>query len=439
MFFFRKEVCSSPAVTNGQVSSQLKTIYKPEDVVTITCNVEYVPSSLDTTCQSDRSWVPEPSCSYVTCQVPTLQNGYYTNNGAQIYTFTFLPYGSTIQPHCSYGYTPSPSTARTCQEDGQWTGPNPSCISSITCNSLPPLTNGYYDVGSNTAPYYYYQEISAKCNEGYYLIGSSLTRRCISDNTWSGDDPTCLMITCSAPSTPNNGRYNGSKTTYDYGDTLVLTCDTGYYVSYNTDTQRKCVAKDAWSGYDLTCPRIVCNQPGPISNGRYNTSQSSYDFGSVIKPICDPGFTVSNNITDRVCEQYNKWSGEEPHCSIVTCNRPASFLNGSLTPDQPTYNYNTIVLLTCNDGYEIKEGPAHRTCVADGTWGPVPIDCVKIVCNDTDNVRHESIETYPVISYSEVGRVIYNSSFFHLQDGSVEVLCSADGRFTWKNSPLFGR
>jgi len=405
--------------------------------VTITCNDGYIPSSLYTTCQSDRSWVPEPTCTYVTCAIPSLQNGYYTRNGIQIYTSTSLPYGSTIQPHCSQpGYTPSPSTARTCREDGQWSGSDPSCIPSITCNRLPTLANGYYD-GTNNALYSYNDGISPKCNEGYYLNGSSATRWCISNNTWSGDDPTCLTITCSAPSTPNNGRYNGSQLTYDYGDVLVLACDNGYYVSYNANM--RCVETYTWNRNDLTCQRIYCNQPRTISNGRYNMIQSSYDFGSVIKPICDTGFTISNNITDRVCEQYNTWSGEEPHCSIVTCNRPASFLNGSLTPDQPTYNYNTIVLLTCNDGYELKEGPAHRTCLEDGTWGPVPIDCVKIVCNDTVNVRHESIETYPVISYSEVGRVIYNSSFFHLQDGSVDVLCSADKRFTWKNSPLFGR
>jgi len=433
------EVCSSPAVTHGQVFSQLKTIFKPGDVVNITCNVGYVPSSLDTTCQSDRSWAPVPSCRYVTCQVPLLYNGYYTRNGIEIYTSTTQPYGTTIQAHCSQpGYTPSPSTARTCQEDGQWSGSDPSCIPSITCNSLPSLTNGYYDVGSNNAPYYYDNEISPKCYEGYYLNGSNPTRRCISDNTWSGVDPTCLNIICSEPSTPNNGRYNGSQSAYDYGDILVLTCDKGYYVFHYKNIERKCVGKDNWSGYDLLCQRIICFQPGAISNGRYNKIQSNYYFESVIQPICDQGYSISNNVTQRVCEQYNYWSGEEPKCSVVTCNRPASILNGWLTPNQTTYNYNTTIVITCNDEYEIKEGTARRTCFEDGTWGPEPIDCVKIICNDTVNIRHASIKEYPVISIGEVGLVIYNSSFFHLQEGSTEVNCSADRKFSWTKSPCFG-
>ena len=154
---------------------------------------------------------------------------------------------------------------------------------------------------------------------------------------------------------------------------------------------------------------------------------------------CNPGYVPSS--LDTTCQSDRSWiwSGEEPKCSVGTCNRPSTIFNGWLTPDQPTYNYNTTVVLSCNDGYEIKKGTAHRTCSEDGTWGPVPIDCVKIICNDTVNVRHESIKQYPHISFSEVGRVIYNSSFFHLQEGSAEVNCSADRKFAWTNSPVFGR
>ena len=381
-------MCSSPAITDGQVSNP-SIVYKPRDVVTITCNSGYAPSSLTTTCQSDRSWVPQPLCRYVSCQVPTLHNGFYKINGAQTNTSTTLPYGAIIQPQCSQpGYTPSPSSARICQEDRHWCRSDPSCIPSITCNSVPSLRNGYYDDGSNNAPYVYNGGISPKCNDGYNLNGSSLTRRCISNSTWSGEDPKCLIMTCSAPSMPINGRYNDSKSTYDYGDILVLICDNGYYVSSNADMKRTCVEKDTWSGSDLICQRIICFQPSTMSNGRYIKSQSIYDFESVIQPLCNQGYFISNNVTQRVCEHYNTWSGDEPYCSIETCNRPASTLNGWNTPNQTIYDYNTTIVITCNDGYEVKEGPVRRTCFENGTWGPVSFDCVKIICNDTVNVRH---------------------------------------------------
>jgi len=81
---------------------------------------------------------------------------------------------------------------------------------------------------------------------------------------------------------PINGLYNGSQSTYDYGDILVLICDDGYYAFSNADMKRTCVVKDTWKESDPTCQRIVCFQPSKMSNGRYNKSQSSYDFESVI-------------------------------------------------------------------------------------------------------------------------------------------------------------
>ena len=149
-----QEVCSSPTLTYGNVSSPSMISYKSGEVVTITCDAGYAPSSLDTTCPSDRSQVPEPLCRYVSCQVPVFNNGFYTTNGNQVYT-TYLHNGTTIHPHCSQpGNTPSPSAARTCQEDGRWSGSDPSCVPSITCNSLTTLMNGYCDDGTHNAPYY---------------------------------------------------------------------------------------------------------------------------------------------------------------------------------------------------------------------------------------------------------------------------------------------
>jgi len=153
------------------------------------------------------------------------------------------------------------------------------------------------------------------------------------NDTWSGNDVICLRITYSPPNPTIRGQYNGSQHSYDYGSILVLKCDSGYYVSNNTRTNRKCEAKDTWSGYDPVCQRITCLQPNPISNGQYNGSQVhfvSYDFESVMTPICDKGYHMSNNVIKRVCLGVNKWSDNYPQCTLVTCNRPASIGNGWL-------------------------------------------------------------------------------------------------------------
>jgi len=249
----------------------------------------------------------------------------------------------------------------------------------------------------------------------------------------------CLRITCSPPNPTIHGQYNGSQHSYDYGIIIVLKCNIGYYVSNNAITNRKCEAKDTWSGYDPVCQRITCLQPNTIANRRYDSSQTSYDFGSVMSPICDEGYNMANNVIERVCEGINKWSGDDPHCTLVACNTHVSIGNGWLTPNQQNYNYNTTVELSCHDGYEVKDGPSRRTCLEDGSWGNLPLQCIKIICNDTSNVSHESINKYPSISFGEVGNVTYNYSFFHLKDGFTEGNCSANRRFSWTKSPEIGK
>jgi len=184
-----------PQVANGSVPTTTKELYKPQDALTITCNAGYIPSSIVTICQSDRTWTPQPICTYVSCTIPKLQKGYYTIGGIQ--NATAQPYGSTIYPTCSQsGYTPSFSTARTCQENGNWSGLDPTCIPIVTCNSVPVIANGHYDGGSNSLPYLLNQEITLTCEAGYYMSGSSDTRTCISNDTWSAKNHTCVRITC---------------------------------------------------------------------------------------------------------------------------------------------------------------------------------------------------------------------------------------------------
>ena len=387
----------------------------------------------DAACTSNRTWYPVPSCTYVSCILPSIINGYYTENSIRV--TTAQAYGDSINPVClDAGFIPLPSTPRTCQSNGEWSGLEPTCVPRITCNNLPGITNGHYnDGGTVQRPYYYNHEITPICSRGYYLEGQIVKRRCISNNTRSGNDVVCLGITCSPPNPTDNGEYNESQQSYDYESILVLTCNNGYYVSNNADTNRKCEAKDTWSGYDPVCHRITCVQPNPIIHGQYNRSQATYDFGSIITPICDQGYNMSNNVIERVYVSVNKWSGEEPKCLLVNCNVPASFGNGWLSPNQQQNNYNTIIELSCRDGYEVKDGPPRRTCLEDGSWGD--LQCIKIICNDTSNVRHESINTYPSISFGEVGDVNYNYSFFHLMDGSTEVNCSANRTFLWTKTP----
>jgi len=263
-----------------------------------------------------------------------------------------------------------------CESDGQWSGTEVNC-DPITCERLPnTFAQGYYDSRDTQPPFPYNHEITAVCHSGYHLTQPA-TRRCIEHNTWSEEYPECQRITCRFPAQFNNGQYNGSRQTYAFGTVLVPTCHTGYY--------------------------------------------------------------MSNNVEQRVCERPDSWSGSEPKCEIVKCNTP-KVVNGHFIWRKTHFRYRDTISLQCDDGYEIKSGTATRTCQANGTWDQPPIECVKIFCNDTSDIRQTAITltAYPTLAFGQTRNVTFNSTLFYLQQGSVEVTCLETRKLKWVKQPVLG-
>jgi len=59
------------------------------------------------------------------------------------------------------------------------------------------------------------------------------------------------------------------------------------------------------------------------------------------------------------------------------------------------------------------------------------MQCVKTLCNDSSDVKYESIEVYPQLAIGEVGTVLYNSTFFYLKRGLVDVSCTMKRNMIW--------
>jgi len=369
------EVCEIPIFTNGYIIPHSRGVYKANETAHIMCNSGFVTHIPLTRCTSSRIWDPEPLCCNMTCVVPSIWYGLYRHNDATAFLIE-LRCGATITPFCTISsFTIMPSTPRTCQLDGTWSGAEPVCI-PIICNSLPPdIQHGRYGSEGSASSFSYNHHISPVCDEGYYLQ-THMVRTCIFTDTWSGNEPTCLRITCTHPDEFNNGHYNRSLDTYDYGSVLIPTCDYGYF--------------------------------------------------------------ISNNVSERVCETSNFWSGNDPVCEIIKCFRP-TVQNGLFTPTRNFYDYKSQIKIQCNMNFEIKDGPDTRTCQEDGTWGLNTLQCVKIMCNDTLDVSHKSINTYPELAFGEIGSVLYNSTVFYLRSGSVEVICSVERKLSWISTPEFGR
>jgi len=368
------EVCSLPSFDHGQVRSNGTDLVKSGEQATITCASNYAPLYTITTCQTDRSWSPLPSCANVTCTVPALLNGQYYLNQDTVSIGTILEYPSLITPVCFPGFLPSPDTQRTCQSNELWSGPAPICA-SFSCNSLPvAFQNGSYDVRGSGPPYVYNDSVYPKCDEGFYLDQGG-ERRCSGMNVWSGKPPVCLPITCRPPSVFSNGNYNGSHASYSLGTVLIPTCEVGYY--------------------------------------------------------------LTNTVQSRTCEGQNTWSGASPSCQIVTCTTPSELKHGTFNADNQTYAYQTVITVACYEGYEVENGISSSTCREDGTWSSV-LQCIPVICNDSRGVEHEAIPSYPFPAFGESVFVVYNSTFFTIKNGSLQVYCSNGRRLAWIDKPYFG-
>jgi len=349
-------------------------VYNPGETIIFTCNSGYNASATTATCQTTTFWLPEPSCTLVLCTTPSLQNGYYLIN--EYLAGPTPQFGTIIHPQCKEGYTPTNSVNRTCTESGHWSGSDPECR-AIICSWLPSVQNGHYDVGEHTPQF-----------------------------------------------------------TYNY--TISLVCEPGYKAS-DTDEHRQCITTNTWSGQNSTCIRITCEQPQAYEQVIYNTSKSSYDFGSVIFPSCQKGFYMANDVTTRMCIDMNIWSNSEPVCKIAKCPQPV-VSNGSFVPSDYLYTYNKSITIHCNAGFEIKEGIYIQTCNEHGTWGPDNLQCERVRCNSAADIHHEAVIDFPQhLFFGEVANVTYNTDFFVLQNGSTEVTCSSAKMLAWTSTPDFGK
>ena len=64
--------------------------------------------------------------------------------------------------------------------------------------------------------------------------------------------------------------------------------------------------------FDNLSVGVSCGQPGIPSNGQVNTSAGT-SFGDVAKYSCDIGYTL-NGPAERTCQADGRWNGSVPTC-----------------------------------------------------------------------------------------------------------------------------
>ena len=311
-------------------------------------------------CQLNGNWsLPTPSCSIVNCGDPGAPVNGYTNGSV----FT---YQSIVQYYCNEGYQLSGGSSAQCTATGDWNVTLPNCT-LVNCADPGIPANGVRN-GDN---FYYNSTITYSCNNGYNLTGTA-TLTCLSDGTWSSPMPTCPPVNCGDSGTPANGTKTG--TNFTYNSIITYSCNVGYNVM-GADSLT-CLSDGSWNGSVPSCVIVSCSDPGTPSNGQ--RIETGFLYNSVVSYSCEAGYNLTGSET-LACLSNGMWNATAPSCSIITCNDPRTPSNGQRIGD--IFNYSSTVTFYCNTGYNLS-GSLALMCLSSGLWNDTTPSCNKVNCGD---------------------------------------------------------
>ncbi|XP_074165152.1 C4b-binding protein alpha chain-like isoform X2 [Sminthopsis crassicaudata] len=170
-----------------------------------------------------------------------------------------IVFGSTISFSCDKGFLLIGESQSLCKiiSENQvgWSAPLPEC-QIIRCLPPPKVDNGQYTEDFQEF-FTYGSSVRYTCDQTYSLIGNEsihCTTMNMKDGEWSGPPPQCKVVRCESPLLPNGHLLSGRRPPYTYKETLILECDSGFYLE--GEEKISCGADNSW------VPRIPQCKPG---------------------------------------------------------------------------------------------------------------------------------------------------------------------------------
>ena len=315
------------------------------DVAHFYCDVGYsLVGSSTAVCNEPRSQLP--SCTEITCHIPIISNANLDIDGD---TYTW---------HCHEGYEVSADYdffSSVCSSStGNWSPALQNCQMKPACETLTApafgqvsITTGY--VG-DTATY--------SCSSGYELQGP-IQKTCTRLQSVGGQesiywDPTadvnCVEKTCPDLLPQQFGQYSRTGI-FRHGDTVTLTCNTGYYIQDifdNPGSIELLCLNGLWNVHQKSCQPMI-EVYNIIEQLDYVIGDLRYTFSSWASQTVDARLysTQACNLMGATDSVYNTQG------NTISCYRPGSLTNG---PDQ----YNGIYSIA-----NPVDGSDNRVCISD--------------------------------------------------------------------------
>ncbi|KAL4622497.1 complement factor H-like [Arapaima gigas] len=259
------------------------------------------------------------------------------------------------------------------------------------------------------------------CAVGYMRDGGSATISC-TDGMWSSLSLKCKKISCSSPGEIVNGRFDLSAGT-EYGAVIRAVCDKGY--EPEGPSYMKCTDK-GWSGQNPTCKVITCDHPPEIENGRVSKPPRTFPgYGDVIEYSCSKNGSVWK--TQIVCNEYGEYEPSVPSCEVVMCPKPEGRSDVILKEEDlltAHFPEGSSVTFECAEGYERKWGSAHISCI-NGNWTELTLKCQKKSCGFPGHVLNGVFDLTDGVEFGAVIKVVCNKGYKMVGTGSLS--CTANG------------
>uniref|UniRef100_A0A673AQJ2 Complement component C7 n=1 Tax=Sphaeramia orbicularis TaxID=375764 RepID=A0A673AQJ2_9TELE len=142
-------------------------------------------------------------------------------------------------------------------------------------------------------------------------------------------------VTCGHPPHLSNGFIQNPRETYVVGNTVEYSCVSGFYLSGNAVAE--CLQNQTWSKGAMVCKSSSCWRPQLNSDITATPSKSTYDIGDSISLSCPPGTVLEGGVSQTMCSPSLQWSPspEGAYCEAApTTASPLSGLRCELWEDE---------------------------------------------------------------------------------------------------------
>ncbi|XP_053178932.1 P-selectin [Scomber japonicus] len=341
-------------------------------------------------CQASGHWDhPVPLCQAEQCPVlnHTKISGRNMNCSHPIAPYS---YNSTCEIRCEEGYWLSGQDHIRCDHTGQWTASVPTC-SVQKCSSIF-FPTGNMTCVDTVEPFSFGSECNFSCQEGFYLIGEN-TITCLASGNWSKPTPTCAVVLCDSLMVPPHAsmKCQDPLSAYSYGSVCTVKCEEGFDLIGTNMT--KCLSQGNWSHALPLCQAKRChpiNSP-PHGSLSCNDTNGSFSFGSKCVTTCEEGFLM-NGTAESECNSLGMWSADIPHCQARKCPTLNFPPHGSFVCADPhgEFSFGSHCTTACEEGF-VLNGTADTECTSVGTWSTNIPRCLARRCPNLNSPTHGSL------------------------------------------------